>query len=118
MLENDEKKYFLWTLLIAGIMSIVSLLVDYRISLGIVIGTLASLVNYGLLTLQMTMIVLNQQMNVIRFAIGYLIRFACLFIPLLFAVYRPEICNVWAVFVALMLFKVVMYVEGIRKKVL
>lgn len=116
--SKNDRMYLKLVVKIAIVLTVIGLLIDYRISVGMILGTVASFINYGLLNLQLTGIVLERQMNVISFTFGYLIRFACLFVPLLLGVIYPEYCNVWAVFVALLLFKIVMYFEGIRKKVL
>ena len=118
MEDDRNKKYLYWSIGIAVVCAIVSLLIDYRISLGIVVGMVAAVCNYMILSAQMTMILLNQRFRVFGFVIVYLIRFACLFLPLLLAVLRPDRCNVWAVFGSMLIFKVILYVQGLRKKVL
>ena len=118
MEEDRNLKYVKYSAIIAGIGAIVSLLIDYRISIGIVVGMVASISNYMILSAQMTMILLNKRFQVFSYMIIYLIRFALLFVPLLLAVIRPDRCNVWAVFGSLLIFKVIMYSLGFRKKVL
>ena len=119
MVEKDRNwKYLGVSIVIAVVGAIVSLVFDYRISIGIVVGMVASICNYMILSAQMTMILMRGKFNVISYALVYLIRFSLLFIPLLLAVLRPERCNVWAVFGSLFIFKVVMYIESFRKKVL
>ena len=118
MLKDSNLKYFKSSIVIAVVGAIISLIFDYRISIGIVVGMLSSILNYLIMSAQMTMILANQKFNVISYTIVYLIRFSLLFIPVLLAVLRPDRCNVWAVFGSLFIFKVVMYVESFRKKVL
>ena len=118
MEEDRNSKYLVISVVIAVVCAIISLLFDYRISVGIVVGMVASICNYMILSAQMSMILLNQRFGVVSFAIVYLVRFSILFIPLLLAVLRPDRCNVWAVFGSLFIFKIVMYFESFRKKVL
>ncbi len=118
MVEDRNGKYFIISIVIAVVCAIISLLFDYRISIGIVVGMVASICNYLILSAQMSLILLSQRFRVWSFTIIYLIRFSILFIPLLLAVLKPDRCNVWAVFGAMFIFKVVMYFESFRKKVL
>lgn len=118
MQEDRNLKYLKYSVVIAVIGAIVSLLIDYRISIGIVVGMVASISNYMILSAQMTMILLNKRFQVFSYMIVYFARFAILFVPLLLAVLRPDRCNVWAVFGSMLIFKVVMYIQGFRKKVL
>ena len=118
-MEKDRNVKYLWiSAIIAVVSAIVLLLFDYRMSIGVIVGMVASICNYMILSMQMSMILLNQRFRAGSFAIVYLIRFSILFIPLLLAVLRPDRCNVWAVFGSLFIFKVVMYLESFRKKVL
>lgn len=118
MEKDRNQKYIIISVIIAIICAVVSLLIDYRISVGIIIGMVASICNYMILSSQMTMILLSQRFQVFSYLIVYLIRYAVLFIPLLLAVLNPDRSNVWAVFGSMFIFKIVMYVQGFRKKVL
>ena len=118
-MEKDRNlKYVVVSIVIAVISAIIALPFDYRISVGIIVGIVASICNYMILSAQMSLILMSGKFNVISYAIVYLIRYGLLFIPLVLAVLRPDRCNVWAVFGSLFIFKVVMYFEGLRKKVL
>lgn len=117
-MEDSNLKYIKTSVVVAVIGAIVCLLFDYRISIGIVVGMVSSICNYMILSSQMSMILLNQRFKVFSFVVVYLIRFSLLFIPLLLAVLRPDRCNVWAVFGSLFIFKVILYLDSFRKKVL
>ena len=118
MVEDRNSKYLLLSIVIAIVGAIISLVFDYRISVGIVVGIVASVSNYMILSAQMTMILVNRRFSVFSYILIYLIRFSILFIPLLLAVLKPDRCNVWAVFGSLLIFKIIMYVQSCRKKVL
>lgn len=118
MEKDRNQKYLIISIVIAVIGAIVALPFDYRISVGIVVGMVASICNYMILSAQMTLILMSGKFNAISYAVVYLIRYVLLFLPLVLAVLRPDRCNVWAVFGSLFIFKVVMYLESFRKKVL
>ena len=71
MEKDRNQKYIIISIIIAIVCAVVSLLFDYRISIGIIIGMVASICNYMILSSQMTMILLSQRFQVFSYLIVY-----------------------------------------------
>jgi ATP synthase I chain. len=85
------------------------LFIDKTVAVGILVGCMSVSIGQLLLTYQMTMIVDSKKRSTLGFIIGFVARMVLLLLSLLVGVLYPKVCNVWGVFISIVVAKGIFY---------
>lgn len=102
------------TLLSMLILSLLFLIWDYRWSIGIVVGTLTSLLNLLILTWYCTGILKDRSGGGVQFGMFSLVRIAILSIPLAIAGAFPQTMNIFTVALGLLLLRICILIDEFK----
>ena len=108
-----KKEIYLYGSIICVIASTVATFFDWRISTGIIIGALASMLY--LIVLNKTFRIENGQMSK-GGAIGFILRILIIALPLLIAALIPNYFNIFGAFGGVMVFRIVMMIVFYKTK--
>ena len=108
---KTQKRYMVFFIMIA-----IFAIYDYRISLGIVLGYLFSLIHSKLIASRFNALFDNQRVKTTVY-FGFLLDLIVLCIPIAIAMLLPKIFHFFGVFIGLMFEKYSLYFEAFRKKV-
>ena len=107
-----NKKEFLLDLLIAVILGVIFLFIDSKISLGIIVGYLFSILNFKLIELRYNGL---ETYNILA-VLGSIFSIAVLAIPLVISFLIPNIMSYIGVFIGLMILRTRLIIEAFVKK--
>ena len=110
------KIYYLTTI-IAIILSIIAFFFDYRISIGILAATLASMLNLFLLSANMKAVMNQKDMASYPLLIaGNILRYGILALVIYIAIKNPQYFNIYGITIGLILFLVSLVIDALSRK--
>ena len=111
-------RIYVITALIALILSGITLFIDYRIALGILLSAGYSLVNMLMLSESMKMMIGNKESgaNYSALIAGNIVRFGLLLVVIYIAVKNPGLFNIYGVLAGFMLFMIALVIDALRRK--
>ncbi|MGN1399183.1 MAG: ATP synthase subunit I [Erysipelotrichaceae bacterium] len=107
-----EKTAIKWTLILMTIISLLSVFIDYRFALGVVLGTVFSLIHYFVLNKNVNSILNNEKTFTSKLG-SYFIRLFILAIPLYLSIRFDSLFNIYGAFIGLLLLKISLVVSTI-----
>ena len=108
-----KKEVYLYSLIVCLLASVVAAFFNWRISTGIIIGAVSSVIY--LLLLNATFKIKDGKISK-GGVVGFFARILVLALPLLIACLLPNYFNVFAVFGAIMVFRIIMMIMFFRTK--
>ena len=110
-------KIYLYTTLIACIISVIAGFFDYTISLGIMIATLFSMFNLYMLSASMKSMMDKKDVSGYSMLLTInFIRFGLLGLLIYVVIKNPKLFNIFGVVIGLTLFMVALLIDAIRKR--
>lgn len=109
-------KIYLLTGLIALIVSGVTAFFDYRISTGIILSTVFSLINLFLLSLTMKSATSSSQANVSLLMVGNIVRYSLLVVCMFIAYKLPQYFSLIGVAIGMTLFLGALLIDAVSKR--
>lgn len=107
-----NKRKYIEDLLIAVIISIIFLFIDYKISIGVLVGYLFACLNFKLIEYRYN----HLETYNVWFIIGTIIGIGILALPLLLSVLYPSFMSWIGVFIGLMIIRTRIIIEAILNK--
>jgi len=114
MLSEELKQSMKKAALVAAVLAVICLPFHWQYSVGILLGLAFVSFDQLVLAIQLTSMLLNTQVNYIKFALIFFVRMAILGAPLALAVLYPSYSNVWATFVGMLLQKTFLYIQSFK----
>ena len=111
-----KMKIYVITAAIAGALSLAALLIDYRISLGILLSAGFSLLNMWMLSASMKAMMKDAQANYYALVTGNIIRLALLLGVIYIGVRNPQLFNVWGLAAGFILFLFALVADALSRK--
>ncbi len=112
MKDKEIKVSILTTIVLAVIMYFI----DFRLSTGIVLGNLFSLLHLYLLTISANRMFKGKRIYVIKVFLGSILRYMIIAFPLILALLWPLYLNVYAVAFGFVLYKIILVIFAITYK--
>lgn len=109
-------KIYIITAAIAVILSLAMLMVDYRISLGILLSAGFSLLNMLMLSASMKTMMKDGNGNYSALIAGNIIRFALLLAVIYIGVKNPQLFNVFGLAAGFTLFMIALIIDALSRK--
>lgn len=109
-------KIYIITAAIAVILSLSMLMVDYRISLGILLSAGFSLLNMLMLSASMKTMMKDGNGNYSALIAGNIIRFALLLAVIYIGVKNPQLFNVFGLAAGFTLFMIALIIDALSRK--
>ena len=112
-----KTKIYVYTTIIALLISGVAMFIDYRFSLGVLLASAFSVINLYLLSMTMKAVLKNGDPNGVGLFMGVnIIRFGLLALVIFIAIKNPQIFNIFGVTLGFTLFLISLFVDGIKAK--
>ena len=112
-----KRKIYYLTSIIAVILSIIAFFFDYRISIGILTATLASMLNLFLLSANMKAVMNQKNMaNYPLLMAGNILRYGILALVIYIAIRNPQYFNIYGITIGMVLFLVSLFIDAISRK--
>ena len=116
MMDKFERLLLKATTIVTIIIALITYFIDSRISIGFVLGCMCAQVSFMMLSVQLSSMLKAQHFNGVWFGLVYVIRLACIGLPLLLSALKPDRSNIWAVFAGFMTHKLLIYILGFLEK--
>ncbi len=104
------------TFLLMGIIALISLIWDSAISAGVILGTIASIINLMILDWYLTGVLKERNYRAVSFGILTVLRLAIMALTLWLASVYPDIFNIFAVAGGLSLLRICIVLEDLKNK--
>ena len=112
-----KKKIYVYTTIIALLISGVAMFIDYRISLGVLLASAFSVVNLYLLSTTMKAVLKDGDPSGMGLLMGVnILRFALLALVVYVAIKNPQIFNIFGVTIGFTIFMISLFIDGIKTK--
>ena len=112
-----KTKIYVYTTIIALIISGVAMFIDYRFSLGVLLASAFSVINLYLLSMTMKTVLKNGDPSGMGLFMGVnIVRFGLLALVIYVAIKNPEIFNIFGVTLGFTLFLISLFIDGIKAK--
>lgn len=111
---NDYlQKQWIRSFILATILSLLSCLVDFRIGVGIMLGSVFSILNFIMVVFAFSKVMDYRSTSKLSVFTSFLFRMIVLAIPLALGIFLPNLVNIYGAVAGILLNKIVMYIDSI-----
>ena len=109
-------RIYIITAVIAIVLALAMLLIDYRISLGILLSAGFSLLNMLMLSSSMKMMMKDENGNYSILIAGNIVRFTLLLAVIYIGIRNPQLFNVYGLAAGFTLFMIALIIDALSRK--
>lgn len=115
-MDSFERTLLKVTSIVTIIIALITFVFDPRISAGFALGCMCAQASFMMMSAQLSAMLNAKHFSGVSFGLVYVIRLACIALPLLLSVLKPDRSNLWAVVSGFIVHKVLIYILGFVKE--